>query len=140
MLALLASFAVSSQANLPPKEIAASKVAPDENSPLLPDQPADQSKPDATPLQDEPKLTARFGVPIVVVLSIVSGVDTFASAIASPSYIAYDLKDRFNPPIQTITTTISLCGLLAGISFLIAAPLARRFGVLTTMFSSHSKS
>lgn len=108
----------------------------DETAPLLPDQP---TLPSTKAEQAKEAIIPRFGVPVVIILSIVSGLDTFASSIASPSYISFDLNERFHPPIRTITSTLSLCGLLAGASFLFSGVLSRRIGQLTTMFTSHSK-
>jgi len=70
---------------------------------------------------------------IVLRLSLLYGLDSFAGGFAVQSLVAYWFTLRWGLTPQSLGVLFFADGLLAGLSFLMAGPLARRFGLLRTM-------
>ncbi len=77
------------------------------------------------------------------VLASLFSVDAFAGGLVAPGIVVYWLTFRYGPgPLPTtLVTQVSLVMALgnaaAGISLLLAAPLARRLGLIATMVFTH---
>jgi MFS family permease len=75
--------------------------------------------------------------PIVFSLSALFSVDAFAGGLIVNSLVVYYFSTRFNPGVDTLGFVFFLSNLAAGLSLVLAAPLARRFGLVNTMVFSH---
>jgi MFS family permease len=75
--------------------------------------------------------------PIVYSLSALFAVDAFAGGLIVNSLVVYYFSTRFQPPIDTLGLVFFLSNLAAGLSLVLAAPLAQRFGLVNTMVFSH---
>jgi MFS family permease len=63
--------------------------------------------------------------------------DSFASGMATPSWMTYFFTTVHHLPISTLGTLFLVTNLLATISNLLALPIARRIGPLKTMVFTH---
>ncbi|MBI3803931.1 MAG: MFS transporter [Nitrospirae bacterium] len=70
-------------------------------------------------------------------LSLLFGLDAFAGGFVIQSLVAYWFYVRFNVPLQTLSLLFFIAGILTSLSFLVAARLADRIGLLETMVSTH---
>src|SRR5208282_620027 len=75
--------------------------------------------------------------PIVYSLSGLFSVDAFAGGLIVNSLVVFYFSTRFNPGVDTLGLVFFLSNLAAGLSLVLAAPLARRFGLVNTMVFSH---
>jgi MFS family permease len=73
----------------------------------------------------------------VAKLAALFAVDSFAGGFIVQGLIAYWFSRRFGVDATTIAGIFFGTNLLAALSFLAAAPLARRFGLLNTMVFTH---
>lgn len=84
-----------------------------------------------------PKAAARVGLgrcrPAVLRLSALFATDAFGGGFVVQSFIAYWFAARFHTSIGVLGLVFFAIGILQTISFLAAAALAERFGVLSTM-------
>ena len=95
---------------------------------------------EATPITQP--VTHRFGLSpasrgIVARLSGLFMLDAFAGALVIQSLIAYWFNLKFGVQTGTIGAIFFGANILAGISALLAAPMARRFGLINTMVFTH---
>jgi len=74
---------------------------------------------------------------IVYSLSALFSVDAFAGGLIVNSLVVYYFSTRFHPGINDLGLVFFLSNLAAGLSLVLAAPLARRFGLVNTMVFSH---
>jgi MFS family permease len=74
---------------------------------------------------------------IVLRLCALFAVDSFAGGLAIQSLLAYWLNVRFGAGPGLLGATFFAVNLLAALSFVVAARLARRFGLLNTMVFTH---
>jgi MFS family permease len=77
---------------------------------------------------------------IVLKLSALFALDAFAGGFILDSLVALWFHLRFEADAKTLGMILSASNVLAGFSALIAAPLARRFGLLNTMVFTHMPS
>jgi MFS family permease len=70
-------------------------------------------------------------------LSALFGVDALAGGLILQSLVAYWFTQRFGVPLEHLGLVFFGTNLLSAISFLVAAPLAERFGLLNTMVFTH---
>src|SRR5579884_2630354 len=70
-------------------------------------------------------------------LSLLFSLDAFAGGFVIQSLVAYWFYTRFHVSLQTLSTLFFIAGLLTSLSFLVAARLADRIGLLETMVSTH---
>jgi MFS family permease len=75
--------------------------------------------------------------PIVYSLSALFSVDAFAGGLIVNSLVVYYFSTQFHPGVDVLGFVFFLSNLAAGISLILAAPLARRFGLVNTMVFSH---
>jgi len=75
--------------------------------------------------------------PIVYSLSALFSVDAFAGGLIVNSLVVYYFSTEFHPGVDLLGFVFFLSNLAAGLSLILAAPLARRFGLVNTMVFSH---
>ncbi|MFZ0830583.1 MAG: MFS transporter [Thermoplasmata archaeon] len=75
--------------------------------------------------------------PIVYSLSALFSVDAFAGGLIVNSLVVYYFSTQFHPAVDFLGFVFFLSNLAAGLSLILAAPLARRFGLVNTMVFSH---
>lgn len=83
------------------------------------------------------RLGLRHSLGIVLRLSALFSLDAFGGGFVIQSIIAYWFYLRFRVELTTIGAIFFGANLLAGLSALAAARLARRFGLLNTMVLTH---
>jgi predicted MFS family arabinose efflux permease len=70
-------------------------------------------------------------------LSLLFGLDAFAGGFVIQSLVAYYFYNRFGVSLTTLSALFFIAGILTSLSFLAAAQLADRIGLLETMVSTH---
>ena len=95
--------------------------------------PLDAAEP-AGPSRDPPLRESRR---IVFTLAALFSVDAFAGGLIVQSMLSLWLVQRFALDAAQLGALFFATGLLAGASYLVAAPLARRFGLVNTMVFTH---
>lgn len=96
-----------------------------------------------TPLSQKagPTLGQRFGLhksqKVVLGLSGLFSLDAFAGGFVVQSFMAYWFQQRFGVEPATLGAIFFGANLLAGISALLAVPMAKRFGLINTMVFTH---
>ena len=73
----------------------------------------------------------------VLRLSMLFGVDALAGGLIIQSLVAYWFSQRFGVTLEQLGFVFFGTNLLSAASFLVAAPLAERFGLLNTMVFTH---
>ena len=73
----------------------------------------------------------------VLRLSMLFGVDALAGGLILQSLVAYWFSQRFGVTLEQLGFVFFGTNLLSAASFLVAAPLAERFGLLNTMVFTH---
>jgi MFS family permease len=85
--------------------------------------------------------TGMFGLGqsrnIVLGLSALFALDAFAGGFVIDSFLAYWLTAKFGIAPGALGAVFFATNLLAGISALVAAPMARKFGLINTMVFTH---
>jgi MFS family permease len=74
---------------------------------------------------------------VVYPLATLFALDAFAGGFVITSFVALWFSDRFALDPATLGGLVFTANLLAGFSALVAAPLARRFGLVRTMVFTH---
>lgn len=82
-----------------------------------------------------PPLGSSRGV--ILRLAGLFSVDALAGALVTPSLLVLYFHLRFGVPLSALAILFFGVNLLSALSFLAAAPLARRFGLLNTMVFTH---
>jgi MFS family permease len=94
-----------------------------------------------SPSNRGPVLKRRLGLnrsrPVVLKLSALFALDAFAGGFGLQSFVAYWFHVRFGADPATLGAIFFAANLLAGVSALAAAAIARRFGLLNTMVFTH---
>jgi MFS family permease len=75
--------------------------------------------------------------PVVYRLCALFAVDSFGGGFVIQAFVAYWFSARFGASVAVIGVVFFASGLLQAVSFLIAARLGERFGLLRTMVFSH---
>jgi predicted MFS family arabinose efflux permease len=70
-------------------------------------------------------------------LSALFSLDAFAGGLVGQTLLAVFFHLRFGVPLGTLAVLFFAANLLSALSFLVAVPLARRFGLLSTMVFTH---
>ncbi len=91
----------------------------------------------AGPASPEPSSGLGPSRPVVTRLAALFAVDSFGGGFVVQAFIAYWLSVRFDASVGTLGVTFFAVGALQTISFLVAARLAERFGLLRTMVFTH---
>ncbi|HET9489848.1 MAG TPA: MFS transporter [Methylomirabilota bacterium] len=79
----------------------------------------------------------RTSAPLIRRMALLFAVDSFAGGFVLQSLIAYFLHTRFGLDLAGLGLVFLTAQLLTAASLLVAAPMARRFGLLPTMVVSH---
>ncbi|KAJ6186860.1 hypothetical protein N7519_001768 [Penicillium mononematosum] len=74
---------------------------------------------------------------LVIRLFILFGVDSFASGLASLSWMTYFFKGKFNLPSGGLGTMFFTTNIISAASMLVASSLAKRIGNVKTMVFTH---
>ncbi|KAL4972453.1 major facilitator superfamily domain-containing protein [Aspergillus desertorum] len=82
-------------------------------------------------------LGERDLVSLVVRLFILFGLDSFASGLASLSWMTYFFKRKFSLPEGTLGSIFFTTSIIAAISMLLASSIAKRIGNIKTMVFTH---
>lgn len=109
-------------------------------SPAVEGKPAlNETSPAGIPARARRRLIPALGQagPIVWRLSALFSVDALAGGLVVQSLMALYFHLRYGVPLGTLGVLFFGANLLAALSFLAAAPLARRFGLLNTMVFTH---
>lgn len=109
-------------------------------SPAVEGKPAlNETSPTGIPARARRRLIPALGQagPIVWRLSALFSVDALAGGLVVQSLMALYFHLRYGVPLGTLGVLFFGANLLAALSFLAAAPLARRFGLLNTMVFTH---
>ena len=85
----------------------------------------------------ERRLAIDRSRPVVARLSVLFGLDSFASSFTVQSFLAYFLVTRFSAQPEALGALFFTASLLAAASFPVAAWLARRIGLVRTMVVTH---
>jgi len=118
----------------PPKSpIVESQPLMEPNSPMSPTQPTMSEKKRSRFM---PSISSA-SIAIVIPLTLLFMVDSLGGGMSPWSLITYYLSTKFSVSKSNLGSIASACYLLAGISTLFAAPLARRLGLLRTMVLTH---
>lgn len=83
------------------------------------------------------RLAIRRSRPVVTRLSLLFGLDSFASSFTVQSFLAYFFVTQFDAPPEALGALFFASSLLAAASFPVAAWLARRIGLIRTMVFTH---
>jgi MFS family permease len=75
--------------------------------------------------------------PVVYSLAALFSVDAFAGGLIVNSLVVYYFSTVFHPGVDSLGFVFFLSNLAAGLSLVLAAPLARHFGLVHTMVFSH---
>ncbi len=86
---------------------------------------------------DRPSPLSPASRGIVYSLSALFSVDAFAGGLIVNSLVVYYFSTQFHPGVDLLGFVFFLSNLAAGLSLVLAAPLARRFGLINTMVFSH---
>jgi hypothetical protein len=70
-------------------------------------------------------------------LSLLFTVDAFGGGMFANALVAYFLVLRFGAPLEVVGIVLGAANVAAGLSLLLAVPLARRFGLVNTMVFTH---
>jgi len=84
-----------------------------------------------------PAAPLRESKALVLRLAALFSVDAFAGGLIVQSLLSLWLVQRFGFGGAELGALFAVCGLLAGGSYLVAAPLARRIGLVNTMVFTH---
>ncbi|KAL9579693.1 MAG: hypothetical protein Q9212_004958 [Teloschistes hypoglaucus] len=74
---------------------------------------------------------------ILISLCILFSFDSFASGIASATWITYFFTTKFSLPESTVGTLFAATSIIAALSNLVASAIAKRIGLLKTMVFTH---
>jgi predicted MFS family arabinose efflux permease len=100
--------------------------------------PAVEVEPAAvTPTDVRTRLGLHRSGRIVARLSALFALDAFAGGFVTLSFIAFWFSQRFGLDPGALGTLLAVANILAGLSALAAAPLARRYGLVRTMVFTH---
>jgi MFS family permease len=87
--------------------------------------------------RERPSPLSPASRPVVYSLSALFSVDAFAGGLIVNSLVVYYFESQFHPEVSVLGLVFFLSNLAAGLSLVLAAPLARRFGLVNTMVFSH---
>ncbi|KAL4738099.1 major facilitator superfamily domain-containing protein [Aspergillus similis] len=109
----------------------------DETQPLLGDRSETRETQDPGRKSFLSFLGERSLVSLVIRLFILLGLDSFASGLASLSWMTYFFKRKFSLPEGTLGSIFFTTSIIAAISMLLASSIAKRIGNIKTMVFTH---
>lgn len=74
---------------------------------------------------------------IVIKLSILFGLDAFASSLVPFSWITYYIKNKFHVTASTLGSIFFVTGIVSGVTSLLSTTFTKRFGPVLTMVGTH---
>jgi MFS family permease len=80
---------------------------------------------------------ARHASPIIRKLAALFAVDAFGGGFILQSLVVYWFHARFGLELGAIGWIVAATSIMTAVSFLLAAPLAKRYGLVNTMVLSH---
>jgi MFS family permease len=86
---------------------------------------------------DRPSPLSPSSRSIVYSLSTLFSIDAFAGGLIVNSLVVYYFSTRFHPGVDALGLLFFVSNLAAGVSLVLAAPLARRIGLVNTMVFTH---
>ncbi len=92
---------------------------------------------DRTSASERPSPLSPPSRPTVYALAALFSVDAFAGGLIVNSLVVYYFASRYDPGVDALGLVFFASNLAAGASLVLAAPLARRFGLVNTMVFSH---
>ncbi|KAL3262169.1 hypothetical protein ABHI18_003038 [Aspergillus niger] len=139
-LKFLLSIALSSAVEAEKKKPARQSTNEGERQPLLGDQTGN-----ATPQEQQPQkkksilffLGDSEVVSLFLRLAILFGLDSFASGLASLSWMTYFFKRKFSLPEGSLGSIFFTTSLISAASVLVASSIAKRIGNVKTMVFTH---
>jgi len=87
--------------------------------------------------QPERTILSPEARPIVHSLAALFAIDAFGGGVVANTLVVYLFVLRFDPPLGQLSALFALSSVGAGLSLLLAVPIARRFGLVRTMVFSH---
>lgn len=87
--------------------------------------------------RDRPSPLSARSRPVIYSLSALFSADAFAGGLVLNSLVVYYFSTRYHPGVDELGLVFFLSNLAAGLSLVLAAPLARRVGLVNTMVFSH---
>jgi MFS family permease len=91
----------------------------------------------AAPAPARPRFGLHRSRGIAIKLAALGALDSFGQGFVVQSLLAYWIYLRFAADVQTLGAIFFWANLFTAVSFLAAAPLARRIGLLNTMVFTH---
>ena len=91
----------------------------------------------AAPAPSRPRFGLHRSRGIAIKLAALGALDSFGQGFVVQSLLAYWIYLRFGTDVQTLGAIFFWANLFTAVSFLAAAPLARRIGLLNTMVFTH---
>ena len=70
-------------------------------------------------------------------MSLLFGLDSFASSLTPISWISYYIKNKFDVPSSYLGSVFFTTGFVSGFTSLGSTPLTKRFGAVVTMVFTH---
>ncbi|BCR85850.1 putative MFS transporter [Aspergillus chevalieri] len=111
-----------------------------ETQPLL----GDQSTSSAQAQHENPSRKGWFGIsldknliPLITKLFGLFALDSFASGLASMSWMTYFFRNKFSLPEGNLASIFFTTSIIASISMLVASSIAKRIGNVKTMVFTH---
>ncbi|KAL4923330.1 putative MFS transporter [Aspergillus undulatus] len=116
-----------------------------ETQPLLGDRPENgpvsQSQSQSQPQPERKSILSFLGdreiVSLVIRLFILFGIDSFASGLASLSWMTYFFKRKFSLPEGKLGSIFFTTSIISAVSMFLASSLAKRIGNIKTMVFTH---
>ncbi|RAH67824.1 putative MFS transporter [Aspergillus aculeatinus CBS 121060] len=113
-----------------------------ETDALLGDRPREESQQQQQqpPKKDKPSLFAAFDrdlLSLVLKLFLLFGLDSFASGLASLSWMTYFFKRKFSLPESELGSIFFTTSIISAASMIVASSIAKRIGNVKTMVFTH---
>ncbi|RAK83998.1 MFS general substrate transporter [Aspergillus costaricaensis CBS 115574] len=139
-LKFLLSIALSSAVEAEKKKPAQRSSSEGERQPLLGDQTSNAA-PQEQPPQKKKSILSFLGdsevVSLFLRLAILFALDSFASGLASLSWMTYFFKRKFSLPEGSLGSIFFTTSLISAASVLVASSIAKRIGNVKTMVFTH---
>ncbi|CAG86539.1 DEHA2C17600p [Debaryomyces hansenii CBS767] len=100
------------------------------------DREQDQTKPKESTFKFLPTLNKSILV-IVIKLSLLFALDSFASSLISTSWISYYIKEKFDASASYLGSVFFITGIISSFTSLLSTSLTKRLGPVVTMVVTH---
>ena len=98
--------------------------------------PSAESMPAAAPESEPPPDMPRSARTIMVQLAVLFSLDSLGGGFMVQSFMSFFFANRFNMSLETIAAIFFAGQILNAVSIMLAVPIARRIGLITTMAAS----